>query len=244
MSTEGSYDDWATIDYRPAITDLLPGTLLPLLSPSAIALDVGCNRGNVDIFLGEHGVTVVGIDISERAITAARERASKDACFDRVRFLRADFLSWDSPQSFDLILMIRFLTCLPRVEQFERALTLAYQHLSIGGLLYIHDFVYSPELTAYRQRYRDAEVRGWRLGNFAVNSHEGNTLFIAHHHLKAEMDHIVRPYEGLHFAEHDSLSMNGNTCRMFEFIGRKSSHIYPDAVRPDLRSGKHSGGER
>ena len=46
-------------------------------------------------------------------------------------------------------------------------------------------------------------------------------LFIAHHHSREELDEIMSPYEKVFLNIHDSLSLNGNACRMFEFLGER-----------------------
>jgi hypothetical protein len=93
--------------------------------------------------------------------------------------------------------------------------------LNQSGLIYIHDFLMSPELSNYGQRYSEGSARGWRPGNFLVKAPSGSELFVAHHHSDEEVQEITIPYDTLHFQIHHSLSMNGNECKMFQFIGRK-----------------------
>jgi len=57
---------------------------------SGCALDLGCGTGTNAIYLGRHGFTVIGIDISRRAISLARRKARSAQLTDRVRFERGD----------------------------------------------------------------------------------------------------------------------------------------------------------
>jgi len=53
--------------------------LLSLLDSGALVLDAGCGPGTYGMILAEMGHTVVGIDISHRAVSIARERAQGKA---------------------------------------------------------------------------------------------------------------------------------------------------------------------
>jgi hypothetical protein len=79
----------------------------------------------------------------------------------------------------------------------------------------------TPQCESYRERYIEGERRGWRTGNFAVPGREGGMLFIAHHHSKKEIAEISYPYQEIFLNFHDSVSLNGNACRMFEFLGKR-----------------------
>jgi SAM-dependent methyltransferase len=63
-------------------------------------LDIGCNAGRHALFLQEHGLQVLGVDVSPRAIAVAKERGVKQA-----EVLSIDDLS-AKLGSFDTILML------------------------------------------------------------------------------------------------------------------------------------------
>lgn len=66
------------------------------------ALDVGCGEGADAIWLAQRGWTVTAIDVSEIAITRAREAA--EAAGAAVRWIRGDALRTSfPPRSFDLV---------------------------------------------------------------------------------------------------------------------------------------------
>lgn len=54
------------------------------------ALDLGCGSGLQTLLLAEHGLDVVGVDLSRTAIEIARERASGHPAGARVRFMAGD----------------------------------------------------------------------------------------------------------------------------------------------------------
>jgi hypothetical protein len=89
----------------------------------------------------------------------------------------------------------------------------------------------SQDLEAYRVRYEAGGRLGWRTGNFQVNDSQGNRLFIAHHHSLDEVASITASYESLSYRSHESLSMNGNVCRMFEFLGRRKPEMKVEGTR-------------
>ena len=226
-SKSPDYAVWKSIDYQPAIADLLPNRLLPFLRSSTVALDVGCNTGGVAVFLAERGHTCFGIDINPAAITTAKDRTNRLGLSESARFETTDLRDFKPPGQFDVILMTRLLTCVPQVEHWQAALDRVFALLRSDGLFYIHDFVFDPNSPIYGPRYAQGKALGWRDGNFPVNDASGALLFVAHHHSAADLVKIAAPYETLLLEQHNSLSMNGNACRMFEFIGRKPNDPSP-----------------
>lgn len=219
--SEGDYRDWLAIDYRPAISELLPEALLAHVSPGQTALDVGCNVGGVALFLARHGLHVLGVDMNPEAIRKARQTARDERMGGAVRFRIADILHESPAEIFDVVLAIRLLTCFPRLENWQLLLERFPSCLRNGGLIYIHDFLLAEDSGAYARRYEEGARLGHRYGSFSVHDGHGSPRFIAHHHSPEELRYIVKPYEILLLDHHQSLSMNGNQCRMFEFIGRK-----------------------
>lgn len=217
----GEYQDWACIDYQPAIADLSPLVVPEHLPAGSTALDVGCNKGGVSLFLAQHGLNVLGIDINHSAVEEAKLRAMRTVIQGSVDFRVADVLVDPPPGRFDIVLLVRVLTCFPEVEAWETLLKRAGAFIRPQGYIYIHDFMLSPESDNYRSRYEAGARLGWRCGNFSVKTSTGELLFIAHHHSEKEIAAIVSPYQRVHFRIHESLSMNGNSCRMFEFLGRR-----------------------
>ena len=214
-------EDWSRIDYRPAIPDLPPLPLLEHVPRGNTVLDVGCNKGSTSLFLAEHGYRVLGIDLHCAAIEAARVRAQESTATGSVEFRVADVLEEPFSDEFDVVMLIRVLTCFAETSEWNALLRRTRQLLKPRGCIYVHDFLVSPEIEAYRARYETGARLGWRAGNFQVNDFSGNRLFIAHHHSESEIASIMAGYETLSYGLHESLSLNGNQCRMFEILGRK-----------------------
>lgn len=220
MSREASeYARWRSIDYRPTLPEIPVGNLASYLHRGQRALEIGCNRGRTAMWLGSQGLDVLGIDINADAICQAR--ASAKTSNVKTDFIEGDFLDQPDLGKFHLVVMIRVLTCFSQLKNWRALLTRSFECVAGGGLIYIHDFILSPENDSYRERYSEGARRGWRPGNFAVPGREGDMLFIAHHHSREELDEIMSPYEKVFLNIHDSLSLNGNACRMFEFLGER-----------------------
>jgi cyclopropane fatty-acyl-phospholipid synthase-like methyltransferase len=216
----GEYRDWRYIDYRPALLDVPTEHLARYLRSGQRGLEIGCNRGRTASWLASHGVDVVGIDINAEAVSHAREEIKRLPNVN-ISFIEGDFLDQSDLGTFDLVVMIRVLTCFARVEDWQALLKRSFDCLADDGLMYIHDFIMAPAYTSYSERYKDGARRGWRAGNFSVPAIEGGTLFVAHHHTMEEMTEMTKPYEELFLNFHDSVSLNGHTCRMFEFLGKR-----------------------
>lgn len=222
----GEYRDWARIDYHPAIGDLAPAVVTGHLPAGSTALDVGCNKGGVSLFLAEHGFNVLGIDLNPAAIDQAAVNLAKLQAADAelpgaVDFRVADILAEPISGPFDVVLLVRVLTCFPAISDWQALLQRAGALVGPQGYLYIHDFLQSPDSANYRARYDAGARQGWRPGNFAVNNSAGALSFIAHHHSEEDVASITAPWHRVHFSIHQSLSLNGNECRMFEFLGRR-----------------------
>lgn len=162
----------------------------------------------------------MGIDINSEAVSHAREEAKKLSNVN-MSFIEGDFLHQPDLGTFDLVLMILVLTCFSRAEDWHALLKRGFDCVGTDGLMYIYDFMMAPEYVSYRERYRDGGRRGWRPGNFVVPAKGGGTLFVAHHHTIEEITEMAEPYEEIFLNFHDSISLNGNICRMFEFLGKR-----------------------
>ena len=65
------------------------------------ALDVGCGAGGLCVELSRCGWAVTGIDITHKAITAARLVAAERG--SDARFVSADATTWQPEKSYDLV---------------------------------------------------------------------------------------------------------------------------------------------
>jgi hypothetical protein len=58
---------------------------------------------------------------------------------------------WPPPEVIDVVVLNRFLTCLPAVEDWQGALSRALELLTEGGLIYVGDFPADARLSAQSQ---------------------------------------------------------------------------------------------
>ena len=222
MSTDTSqYANPRGIDYRPALPEIPLNSLAPYLCKGQTVLEIGCNSGRTALWLESLGLNVLGVDINADAILQARTSAK--VLNARARFLEGDFLDQTDLGKFDLVVMVRVLTCFSQLADWRALLARSLECVAPGGLIYVHDFLFTPENDSHRERYREGARQGWRTGNFVVPGKDGGLLFIAHHHSEEELSEIMKPYEKLFLNMHDSLSLNGNACRIFEFLGKRKA---------------------
>jgi 2-polyprenyl-3-methyl-5-hydroxy-6-metoxy-1,4-benzoquinol methylase len=70
-------------------------------------LDIGCSQGILPILLAREGKDVIGIDISEDAISFANRLKSKEAktTQQNVKFIQGDFIQLDIKEKFDTVIL-------------------------------------------------------------------------------------------------------------------------------------------
>jgi len=111
------------------------------LSPGR-ALDLGCGEGGDSLWLAEHGWQVMGVDISETALSRAAAEAAVRGLTDHVRFVQTN-LSETFPEGiFDLV-SAQFLQSLVHLDR-ERIFAAAARAVAPGGVLMIVDHGAAP----------------------------------------------------------------------------------------------------
>ena len=105
-------------------------------------LDVGCGLGTFARRLARVVEQVDALD-RDRDTLAQAERLSRD--LPNVRFVKADFLTWESEGSYDAVAMVAVLHHLP----FRAALMKAAALLRPGGVLLVLGLDRSPSLGHY-----------------------------------------------------------------------------------------------
>ncbi len=74
------------------------------LPPGASLMDLGCGRGRHAIPLSRRGYRVTGVDLSEKMLGLARERASREGAY--VDWVREDMRTFVRPGAFDACLSL------------------------------------------------------------------------------------------------------------------------------------------
>jgi SAM-dependent methyltransferase len=127
-------------------------------------LDLGCGPGWSSLFLARAGFDVVGVDISERMIEIARERAGQEQV--SVDFAVADLeeLSLEK-RNFDGVLIFDALHHCPKYEQ---VVARACAHLKPGGYLLVMEpswlHLVSPHAKEATRVYGVTELGFTRFG--------------------------------------------------------------------------------
>ena len=114
----------------PFLLDLASGR------ESARILDLACGSGRHAVALAKHGFTVVGLDISESMIGAARQLAQTEKC--SVDFLVADMAAVEEVVGGTFVLIAclgNSLALLPSLNVLEKTIINAHSLLAEGGTL-------------------------------------------------------------------------------------------------------------
>ncbi len=130
-----------------------------LAAGTAVA-DFGCGPGLYTSRLARSGASVTGIDFSASSIRYAQDHAEREGL--SIDYLRGDYLEFESPARFDLILMIMCDFCALGPDQRRAMLDRFRRHLKPGGALLFD--VYS--LAAFDERDEGASYEADQLHGF------------------------------------------------------------------------------
>lgn len=104
--------------------------------PGARILDVGCGQGRDALFIARLGHSVVGVDLSPAGISDLLEQASREEL--SIDGHVADIVSFDPPDTFDVIVIDRTLHMLERADRLD-VLRRLVGRIDAGGYLLIAD---------------------------------------------------------------------------------------------------------
>lgn len=132
-------------------------------SSGKMLLDYGCGNGVHSNFPAQNGATVVGIDLSEKSLEIAREKAKSEGLQDKIRFLEMDCEKTEfKDNSFDVIFDGGTFSSL----DLKQALPELARILKPGGILLgIETFGHNPFTNLKRRLNR---ITGKRT-NWAVS---------------------------------------------------------------------------
>jgi cyclopropane fatty-acyl-phospholipid synthase-like methyltransferase len=155
----------------PEDGDFMYGVVLkhlkPYLKPGIKAADVGCNSGNLSLYMAKHGCNVLGIDYARNVIDGARASAEYYR-IKNVEFKAMDFVKeWDRTDEFDFVFCCNVLEHVREDREFVEKF---YQMLKPGGkLLLIIPTSYSSMYRTFKfftgRFYSDDEVGHLRRYN-------------------------------------------------------------------------------
>jgi 2-polyprenyl-3-methyl-5-hydroxy-6-metoxy-1,4-benzoquinol methylase len=151
-------------------TDTVVGIVKSLLSPSrkhtATIFDLGCGSGNLLMALAKDGYNVYGIDVSQASIAQAKQDLSRFAISDHVE--HGDFLDYDPPAKFDVIVMDNVIEHLVPDETPD-ILAKCYEMLAQDGYLVVltpHSFSGPHDVSKYFLPF-GSKAEGFHLKEFS-----------------------------------------------------------------------------
>ncbi|MBP2675584.1 MAG: class SAM-dependent methyltransferase [Deltaproteobacteria bacterium] len=103
------------------------------IPPGAAVVDLGCGRGRHAIPLSRRGYRVTGVDISEKMLRLARERANRELV--SVEWVQEDMREFLRPDAFDACLSLFTSFGYFDDEQNEKVLRNVGRNLKVGGSL-------------------------------------------------------------------------------------------------------------
>lgn len=115
--------------------------LLASIPKGSIILDVGCGSGRFSMGAAQSGHTVIGIDITPAAITAASKKA-KSLKLDNVSFLVGDMTEMSFQNNeFDYIFCPRFsINAVATFQKRKKAINEMIRVVKSGGTVYVESF--------------------------------------------------------------------------------------------------------
>ncbi|WP_165959833.1 class I SAM-dependent methyltransferase [Nonomuraea longispora] len=160
--------------YRVTLDELPEGTY-------ARILEVGCAEGVFTQTLAAlwPDAVITGLDVSERALARARERAGGDG--GRVRFVHADLLRHEEREPYDLVFCAETLYYIGRGDRLRRASERLRALLAPGGVLVLvhpwpeaerlHGFVDgNPTVTKVAERVERDASRPYAVSVYRADS--------------------------------------------------------------------------
>ncbi|WP_432735442.1 class I SAM-dependent methyltransferase [Maridesulfovibrio sp. FT414] len=178
---------------------------------TADILDVGCGYGRVmRELLGNGYAKVQGVEpsVSLRDRGAAGDGSLSIAALENGRIPFPD-------NSFDAVLLIAVLTCIPQDGEQDALLAEIHRVLRPGGIIYINDFLLN---TDQRNLDRYAEYESVH-GCYGIFELEGGGVL--RHFSDERMTGMLSPFKTEEYEKVIYTTMNGNKSNGFYYIGRK-----------------------
>ncbi|MHB1000644.1 MAG: class I SAM-dependent methyltransferase [Armatimonadota bacterium] len=182
-----------------------------LVSPDQRILDYGCGYGRICRELWDNGYrNIIGIDSSPKMIERAKQEHPQIE-FDTVDFPKLPY----ADESFDAVLLIAVLTCIPSDEGQVSLVQEISRVLKPGGIFYIADFCLQTD-NRNLKRYKECEKAFGRYGVFKLPYG-----VVLRHHDMEWIESLTSNFGQIGLSEGDVSTMNGNPARAFQYFGRK-----------------------
>ena len=210
MDAQDKY--WGAVAYQKKFAHpLLIDEFEKHVNPESPILDYGCGYGRSIRELHARGfANLFGVDYSSGMIGRAR----KENPFARyVRNSGSDIPFSDS--SFDAVLLLAVLTCIPDSNEQSRLFSELYRVLKDGGILYLSDLLINSN-RRNQGRYKRFEPKYECYGVFELE--EGATL---RHHTREYLERLASSFKTIYQQEFQVETMNGHKSRAIRMIFRK-----------------------
>lgn len=146
------------------------------------ALDLGCGEGGDTLWLAERGWEVLGVDISDTALSRAAAEAAERGLSDRVRLVQMNLSETFPEGTFDLV-SAQFLQSMVHLDR-DRIFAAAAAAVAPGGLLIIVDHGAPPPWAQHLHDHVfpsaeevlatiDLDERDWDRGRVGPAEREG-----------------------------------------------------------------------
>lgn len=105
-------------------------------------LDLACGTGRVSIPLGQAGISVTGLDLSQEMLQRAQLKAEQYKISNNITLIQGDMRSFSLAKEFPLIIIpFRSFLHLLSIHEQMKALRSIREHLAPGGRLAMNVFV-------------------------------------------------------------------------------------------------------
>ncbi len=177
----------------------------------ARVLDLGCGYGRLGAELWSRGYrNIVGLDNSPGMIDRGRREYPQ---LD-VRVQTGPGLPFEAA-SFDVVLLIAVLTCIPDGATQRALLAEIHRVLRPGGLLWLSDYPLQSDVRNLDRYARDAA----RFGTYGIfELPEG---VIVRHHDLAWLKELTRGYDLVSSQEAEVVTMNAHPARIMHMLLRR-----------------------
>ena len=205
---------WDAVAYQKSFGHpLLTGELEKRAGLDARILDYGCGYGRSIAELHGAGFAhLFGADSSAGMIGRARQE-NPFARYVRTSGSEIPF----SGGSFDAVLLLAVLTCMPDSGAQARLFSELLRVLKGGGILYVSDLLINGD-ARNRRRYQRFEPRHGLYGVFELE--EGVTL---RHHSREHLEQLAASFQTISVQEFQVETMNGHQSRAMRMILQKPS---------------------
>lgn len=178
------------------------------VSQQATILDIGCGYGRIMDQLCQQGFSnITGVDFSWEMVNQGK------SSFPGLDFAQASQALPFRDQSFDAVVLMAVLTCIPDDIHQKRLMGEIRRVLKKNAILYITDFMIN---TDQRNQERYNRCNRGSYGVFELD--DGAVL---RHHSRDHLVHLTNAFEEILFKETVFVTMHQNRSNGFYYIGKK-----------------------